>query len=173
MYVAKMSGFSRFYDLFTPDVGEMDFLADEKAPHPFHTRGFLLEEEDRAVDLIRRAQKHQNAARFLLVKGYRDYVAKDGVVVDIIEEPLVESMEPNRGDRGHPDVYNQRLSGLWMPAGSGLLPGRQGKPNEGLFGSIDSREQSGRSASLSTPGPGTDFERPCCWGATSISGKVG
>ena len=34
MYVAKMSGLAPLYDLFTPDIGEMAFLADEKAPHP-------------------------------------------------------------------------------------------------------------------------------------------
>ena len=35
MYAAKMSGQSSKYDLFTPDVGELAFLADEEAPHPF------------------------------------------------------------------------------------------------------------------------------------------
>lgn len=34
MYVAKMSGHAEAYDLFTPDVGELAFLADELAPHP-------------------------------------------------------------------------------------------------------------------------------------------
>ena len=43
MYVAKMSGYADAYDLFTPDAGELAFLADEKAPHPFYTRGFLLD----------------------------------------------------------------------------------------------------------------------------------
>ncbi len=33
MYVAKMSGQAGEYDLFTPDVGELAFLADEEAPH--------------------------------------------------------------------------------------------------------------------------------------------
>lgn len=32
MYAAKMSGMVPEYDLFTPDVGELAFLADEKAP---------------------------------------------------------------------------------------------------------------------------------------------
>lgn len=42
MYMAKMSGEASLYDLFTPDVGELAFLADEEAPHPFYTRGFIL-----------------------------------------------------------------------------------------------------------------------------------
>ena len=53
--LAKMSGFASAYDLFTPDVGEMAFLADEAAPHPSYTRGFLLQEEERVPELIQRA----------------------------------------------------------------------------------------------------------------------
>ena len=75
MYVAKMSGYAASYDLFTPDVGELAFLADEKAPHPFYTRGFLLHEEERVPELILRAYHHENAARHLLVKGRCDRVA--------------------------------------------------------------------------------------------------
>jgi len=46
MYAAKMSGQAELYDLFTPDIGELAFLADEAAPHPFYTRGFILHEEN-------------------------------------------------------------------------------------------------------------------------------
>jgi hypothetical protein len=35
MYVAKMSGYAASYDLFFPDAGELAFLADENAPHPY------------------------------------------------------------------------------------------------------------------------------------------
>ncbi|MGE4265700.1 MAG: sugar kinase, partial [Desulfovibrio sp.] len=55
MYAAKMSGQAREYDLFTPDAGELAFLADELAPHPFYTRGFLSGPEAAASDLARRA----------------------------------------------------------------------------------------------------------------------
>ena len=41
MYVAKMSGYADAYELFTPDVGELAFLADEKAPHPFYTLSLI------------------------------------------------------------------------------------------------------------------------------------
>jgi hypothetical protein len=51
-------------------------LADEMAPHPFHTREFLLHQDADVPDLIRRAYAHGDAARFLLVKGSRDYIAK-------------------------------------------------------------------------------------------------
>jgi len=37
-----MSGNAQSFDLFTPDAGELAFLADEEAPHPFYTRGFCF-----------------------------------------------------------------------------------------------------------------------------------
>ena len=97
MYVAKMSGLAPSYDLFTPDVGEMAFLADEDAPHPFYTRGFLLQDEEEAPELIERAYAHENAARHLLVKGRCDYIASaDGIIAKVCE-PCVEAMEPIGG----------------------------------------------------------------------------
>ncbi len=97
MYVAKMSGFAGFYDLFTPDIGELAFLADESAPHPFYTRGFLLQEEDCVEELINRAYKHENAAKRLLVKGKCDLVASKTGIINRICEPCVENMEPIGG----------------------------------------------------------------------------
>ncbi len=97
MYVAKMSGYAASYDLFTPDVGELAFLADEKAPHPFYTRGFLLHEDKAAPDLIQQAVSSGNAARHLLVKGKNDYVVADGAIVDVISSPSIEVMEPIGG----------------------------------------------------------------------------
>ena len=49
MYAAKMSGQSSEYDLFTPDAGELAFLADEEAPHPFYTRGFILHNKNGGI----------------------------------------------------------------------------------------------------------------------------
>lgn len=93
MYVAKMNGQASVYDLFTPDLGELAFLADELAPHPFYTRGFLLHEENRVPDLIARAYRHGNAARYLLVKGKKDYIANKDRIQGVIENPTVEAME--------------------------------------------------------------------------------
>jgi ADP-dependent NAD(P)H-hydrate dehydratase / NAD(P)H-hydrate epimerase len=97
MYVAKMSGFASSYDLFTPDAGELAFLADETAPHPFYTRGFILQEEERAPELIQRAYEHENASRYLLVKGSCDFIASQQGIHDRICEPSVEAMEPIGG----------------------------------------------------------------------------
>lgn len=93
MYAAKMSGQSSQYDLFTPDIGELAFLADEEAPHPFYTRGFILHEENRVPDLIARAYKHENAPRCLLVKGREDYVADQQGIRTCIDVPMEEAME--------------------------------------------------------------------------------
>jgi hypothetical protein len=93
MYAAKMSGQASQYDLFTPDMGELAFLADEDAPHPFYTRGFILHEENRAPELIARAYAHENAARCLLVKGKQDYVADRQGIRATIDVPMEEAME--------------------------------------------------------------------------------
>lgn len=97
MYVAKMSGYASSYDLFTPDAGEMAFLADEAAPHPFYTRGFILQDEQALPKLIERAYAHDNAARYLLVKGKCDLVASREGILDRIGAPSIEAMEPIGG----------------------------------------------------------------------------
>jgi NAD(P)H-hydrate repair Nnr-like enzyme with NAD(P)H-hydrate dehydratase domain len=97
MYAAKMSGYAGEYALFTPDAGELAFLADEAAPHPFYTRGFILQDEDRVPELIERAYEHGNAARCLLVKGRVDRVAYRTGVLAEVSAPSVEAMEAMGG----------------------------------------------------------------------------
>lgn len=97
MYVAKMSGYAASFDLFTPDAGELAYLADEKAPHPFYTRGFILHTDNDIPDLIKRAYQHNNAATNLLVKGATDYIAnKDGIIA-AVDSPSIIEMEPIGG----------------------------------------------------------------------------
>lgn len=93
MYVAKMGGDASSFDLFTPDAGELAYLADEKAPHPFYTRGFILHEENQMPDLIKRAYQHNNAASFLLVKGATDYVANKNGIIATVDSPVEEALE--------------------------------------------------------------------------------
>ena len=97
MYAAKMSGQSERYELFTPDAGELAFLADEEAPHPFYTRGFILHDENSIPDLITRAYEHDNAATYLLVKGIQDHVASKDGIHDIIDNPATEALEAMGG----------------------------------------------------------------------------
>jgi ADP-dependent NAD(P)H-hydrate dehydratase / NAD(P)H-hydrate epimerase len=97
MYAAKMSGQAQAYDLFTPDVGELSFLADETAPHPFYTRGFILHDANKVPDLISRAYQHGNAAKNLLVKGATDYIADKNGVIFSVNSPRAEAMEAMGG----------------------------------------------------------------------------
>lgn len=97
MYAAKMSGQAPEYDLFTPDIGELAFLADEEAPHPFYTRGFILHEENKVPDLIARAYKYENAAKYVIVKGKHDYVASRHGIQATINTHIEEAMEATGG----------------------------------------------------------------------------
>lgn len=93
MYAAKMSGYAQSYDLFTPDVGELAFLADEAAPHPLYTRGFLSAGEADVPELAARAWRAGNAARNLLVKGHSDVLVSEGQIVAQVSEPMVPALE--------------------------------------------------------------------------------
>jgi hypothetical protein len=97
MYAAKMSGFASCYDLFTPDIGELAFLADEMAPHPFYTRGFILHEEENVSHLIEMAFEGENAAKTLLIKGPKDYICTKDRMFAAVDTPNVPALEPIGG----------------------------------------------------------------------------
>jgi NAD(P)H-hydrate repair Nnr-like enzyme with NAD(P)H-hydrate dehydratase domain len=92
-----MGGDAPAFDLFTPDAGELAYLADEEAPHPFYTRGFILHEENLVPDLIKRAYTHNNAASYLLVKGAKDFIVNKDGIIGVIDSPNVEALEPIGG----------------------------------------------------------------------------
>lgn len=93
MYVAKMSGYAKSYDLFTPDIGELAFMADEKAPHPFYTRGFLLARDDDVPELLERALKNGNCPANMIIKGATDYILCDRQLKATVREPSEPAME--------------------------------------------------------------------------------
>jgi hypothetical protein len=97
MYVAKAGGDATDYDVFTPDLGETAFLADEKADHPMYTRGFIFHLEEDVPELIRRAYASNNAARTMFVKGQVDYICQDGEIIEKISQPNIEALEPVGG----------------------------------------------------------------------------
>jgi NAD(P)H-hydrate repair Nnr-like enzyme with NAD(P)H-hydrate dehydratase domain len=109
MYVAKAGGDSHYYDVFTPDLGEAAFLADDKADHPSFTRGFIFNMEEDVPELIRRAYAGNNATKTMFVKGAVDYICQDGKIVDTIREPSIETMEPIGGTG---DLITGMISGL-------------------------------------------------------------
>ncbi len=93
MYAAKMSGQAGFYDVFTPDIGELAFLADPSAPHPFYTRGFIFHEPERSGELIAAAYRYHNASSWLLVKGEKDIIADSEGILETVSSPVVPAME--------------------------------------------------------------------------------
>ena len=109
MYVAKAGGDATHFDVFTPDLGETAFLADEKADHPMYTRGFIFHLEDDVPELIKRAYAMGNAAHTMFVKGVVDYICHDGEILEEISEPNVEALEPVGGTG---DMITGLISGL-------------------------------------------------------------
>ncbi|MBF0200081.1 MAG: sugar kinase [Desulfamplus sp.] len=93
MYAAKMSGSAPSYDLFTPDAGELAFLADENAPHPFYTRGFILHTDNPVHGLVKRAYDNDNAPRFMLIKGAVDYIVEGKKELHRVDSPSHDVME--------------------------------------------------------------------------------
>jgi NAD(P)H-hydrate repair Nnr-like enzyme with NAD(P)H-hydrate dehydratase domain len=116
MYVAKAGGDAHYYTVFTPDLGETAFLADEKADHPSFTRGFIFNMEEDVPELIRRAYANNNATPTMFVKGKVDYICQNGDIVDTIDSPSVATMEPIGGTG---DLITGMISGLIY---AGLTP---------------------------------------------------
>ncbi len=140
MYAAKMSGQAGAYDVFTPDIGELAFLADEAAPHPFYTRGFIFHENNRAPQLIERAYAHQNAARYLLVKGAEDLVADKSGILESVSEPCIEALEAIGGTG---DIITGLVAGL---------TGNGHRVSAACLGAIHVSRMAGR---MANPNPGT------------------
>lgn len=93
MYVAKAGGYASYYDIFTPDMGELAFLADEKADHPAYTRGFIWHMNQEVRELVQRAYDWKNAADILFVKGSTDYICRSGKVLHSINKPSIPELE--------------------------------------------------------------------------------
>ena len=94
MYAVKGSGLARKVDVFTPDAGELAFLADKNATHPAYVKRILFEmDTDNMEDLIKEAYVAKNLPEFALVKGREDLIVKDGKIITSVSSPMVEAME--------------------------------------------------------------------------------
>jgi len=144
MYVAKAGGDAHYYEVFTPDLGETAFLADDKADHPSFTRGYIFNMEEDVPELIRRAYAGNNAAPTMFVKGKVDYICQDGEIVDTIEQPSIPTMEPIGGTG---DLITGMISALIY---AGVTP-------------LDSCRIAGRvnrvAGELSQPSPATQIDK--------------
>jgi NAD(P)H-hydrate repair Nnr-like enzyme with NAD(P)H-hydrate dehydratase domain len=95
MYAAKAVGLASEFDVFTPDLSEIAFLADAEAIHPAYIDKHLFETCDvRSIpELIAEAYKNQGAARYMLVKGESDFVANEEGILASIAGPDVPALE--------------------------------------------------------------------------------
>jgi NAD(P)H-hydrate repair Nnr-like enzyme with NAD(P)H-hydrate dehydratase domain len=94
MYAAKAAGIARDFDLFTPDLSELAFLADPQASHPAYVSRHLFESDStRIPELVAAAYANGSAARTLVVKGATDHIAQDGKIVDRVAEPNIPALE--------------------------------------------------------------------------------
>lgn len=94
MYAAKAAGVASRFELMTPDVGEVGFLADPAVTHPAYVSHYLFGNDGfDPVALARQAHETGGAARVLLIKGVRDHIARDGVIEAEVAEPCVPELE--------------------------------------------------------------------------------
>ena len=94
MYAAKAAGLAPRFDIFTPDAGELSFLADPDASHPAYIAHHLFRIEGTDTSkLIEESYRLSNAPRVLLTKGIVDHVAEGGEIVATIDEPNIPQME--------------------------------------------------------------------------------
>jgi hypothetical protein len=95
---AKATGLSKKFDLFTPDPGELSFLADPDAAHPAYVQHFIFKVDNTEIArLSKEAYEHGDTPRYLLVKAAVDHVVVDGEVAGVVKEPLVPALEPIGG----------------------------------------------------------------------------
>ena len=95
---AKAIGLSSKFDLFTPDPGELSFLADRDAAHPAYVQHFIFKVDNTEIGrLSKEAFQHGDAPRYLLVKSAIDHIIVDGEVAGVVKNPLVPALEPIGG----------------------------------------------------------------------------
>lgn len=98
MLIAKATQTCRIFDVFTPDPGEISFLADPEADHPAYVQHYFFEIDSSDVPkLAKQAYDLGNAPSILLIKGETDYIVKQGEIVGTVKEPLVPALEPIGG----------------------------------------------------------------------------
>ena len=93
MYAAKAAGLATRFDIFTPDLSEMAFLADTEATHPAYISRHLFNTDINHVHtLIENAYQNKGASKLLLIKGSTDYVVKDRRIINTIAEPDIPEL---------------------------------------------------------------------------------
>ncbi|MCL2281173.1 MAG: sugar kinase, partial [Dehalococcoidia bacterium] len=79
---AKAVKLAKKFDLFTPDPGELSFLADPEAAHPAYVQHFIFDVDQTEVPrLSKEAYANGDAPRYMIVKAPIDHVVVESKVV--------------------------------------------------------------------------------------------
>jgi hypothetical protein len=107
---AKAIGLAKSFDLFTPDPGELSFLADADAAHPAYVQHFIFKVDDIEIARLgKQAYDQGNAPRYLLVKAATDHIIFEGKLAGVVKEPLIPALEAIGGTG---DTITGIVSGL-------------------------------------------------------------
>ncbi len=94
MYAAKAAGLAGQFDIFTPDLSEMEFLADAEAIHPAYISHHLFRAEIAHIDeLIAAAYRQRSMAKTVIVKGAIDHIVQDGKITFTLDKPNLPQLE--------------------------------------------------------------------------------
>jgi len=168
MYAAKAAGLAPQFDLMTPDVGEVGFLADDKATHPAYVSHYLFGAEGfDPVELARLAHERGGSARVLLIKGATDRIAEAGVVRETVSEPCVPELEAIGGTG---DTITG-LASAFMAAGfptfeAAVCAARANRTAGEVMGARPDHHAEDLVAAL----PGVFAEHLCAWAGVCASG---
>ena len=94
MCAATAAGMAPQFDVFTPDLSEMEFLADAEAIHPAYISRHLFRAEIAHIDkLIDAAYRQKSMAKTVIVKGAIDHVVQEGKIKFTLSEPDLPALE--------------------------------------------------------------------------------
>lgn len=94
MYAAKAAGLASQFDIFTPDLSEMEFLADADAIHPAYISHHLFRADIAHVDgLVKAAFRQKSMAKTVVIKGAVDHVVEKGKITFTLNEPDLPQLE--------------------------------------------------------------------------------
>lgn len=129
MLIAKATGSCRKFDLFTPDAGEICFLADPEAGHPAYVKSMLFEIDTTDVPrLIQQAYEYGNAPRYLLIKGPTDFIVEEGRIIQMLKDPNIPVLEPIGGTGDTlTGIVSALIDGKYEPTKACLLAARSNR----------------------------------------------
>lgn len=126
LLIAKATRTCAKFNLFTPDAGEISFLADPDAGHPAYVKAALFEvDTTRVPELIAQAYQTKNAPRYLLVKGPTDFIVDNGKIIHVVSEPNIPVMEAIGGTGDTiTGIVSALISGGFDPVKASLIASR-------------------------------------------------